>query len=122
MKKLNEVKEKAKTYWNENKEVIVKKHIPNLIVTELVCITCYMIGRHSLGVKPGDMVITEDSINTVFKDIHKMGDAKVHVFTGIMDEPILTNELGKLGKIMMDEIKVPDNADFTHFVLVGKNK
>ena len=119
--KKEELKEKAKGFWERNKLAIGAGAIAGI-----GCLVGYKAALHDLGVKKGDLIITYEPVKIMILDAqNKYGGKKANmtVFQKIFDEAVKPEELGKLGEAMIktNEKLFPgtDPGTFTHFIAFG---
>ena len=122
--KKEELKEKAKGFWERNKFAIGAGAIAGI-----GCLVGYKAALHELGVKKGDLIIMNEYVKALFLDAqNKYGGEKANmtVFAKIFDEAVKPEELGKLGEAMIatNEKIFPgtDPGTFTHFIAFGPTK
>lgn len=105
-------KEKIKKFWKDHKFEIVSG-----IATGIGCFVGYSVCMHDM--KKANAVIVHDSIRKVLFDSHDKHGSTVGLFTGITTNPVKPDDLGKLGKVMMELEITPKDAGFTHFIAIG---
>ena len=122
--KKEELKEKAKGSLERNKFAICAGAIAGI-----GCLVGYKAALHEVGVKKGDLIITNENVKTLILDAqNKYGGKKANmtVFQKIFDEAVKPEELGKLGTAMIEtnEKLFPgtDPGTFTHFIAFGPTK
>ena len=107
--KKEELKEKAKGFWKRNKLAIGAGAIAGI-----GCLVGYKAALHEVGVKKGDLIITNEHMKVLILDAqNKYGGEKANmtVFQKIFDEAVKPEELGKLGEALIEtnERLVPGN-------------
>ena len=122
--KKEELKEKAKGFWERNKLAIGAGAIAGI-----GCLVGYKAALHELGVKKGDLFITNEHLKMMILDAqNKYGGKKANmtVFLKRFDEAVKPEELGKLGEaiIATNEKLFPgtDPGVLTHFISFGPTK
>ena len=122
--KKQELKEKAKGFWERNKLAIGAGAIAGV-----GCFAGYKAALHELGVKKGDLFITNEHLKMMILDAqNKYGGKKANmtVFLKRFDEAVKPEELGKLGEAMIEtnEKLFPGtkSGTFTHFIAFGPTK
>ena len=75
----------------------------------------YYAGRNTF--RPNEIRVNNEVITNVFNDIQN--GTRVGVFGGIAKTGVTPDQLGELGKIMVDS-GVPNTRAFTHFVAISK--
>ena len=122
--KKEELKEKAKGFWERNKLAIGA-----VAIAGIGCLVGYKAALHELGVKKGDLIITNENVKMMILDAqNKYGGKKANmtVFQQMFDEAVKPEELGKLGEAMMatNEKLFPgtDPGVLTHFIAFGPTK
>ena len=122
--KKEELKEKAKGFWERNKFAIGAGAIAGIGY-----LVGYKAALHELRAKKGDLIITNEYMKTMILDAqNKYGGEKANmtVFQKIFDEAVKPEELGKLGEaaIALNEKSFPGTNPgvFTHFIAIGPTK
>ena len=122
--KKEELKEKAKGFWERNKLAIGAGAIAGVGV-----LIGYKGAMHDMGVKKGDLIITNEHMKVLILDAqNKYGGKKANmtVFQKIFDEAVKPEELGKLGEALIEtnERLFPGTkpGSFTHFIAFGPTK
>ena len=122
--KKEELKEKAKGFWERNKFAIACGAIGGL-----TCTIGYKWAMRDMGVKKGDLIITNEYVKQIILDAqNKYGGEKANmtVFQTIFDEAVKPEELGKLGEALIEtnERLFPGTkpGSFTHFIAFGPTK
>ena len=122
--KKEELKEKAKGFWERNKLAIGAGAIAGI-----GCLAGYKAALHELGVKKGDLFITNEHLKMMILDAqNKYGGKKANmtVFLKRFDEAVKPEELGKLGEAMIatNEKLFPGTKPgvLTHFIAFGQTK
>lgn len=122
--KKEELKEKAKGFWERNKLAIGAGAIAGVGV-----LIGYKGAMHDMGVKKGDLIITNEYMKQMILDAqNKYGGKKnnMTVFQKLFDEAVKPEDLGKLGEALIDahEKCFPGTkpGSFTHFIAFGPTK
>ena len=122
--KKEEFKEKAKGFWERNKLAIGAGAIAGVGV-----LIGYKGAIHDMGVKKGDLIITNEYVKQMILDAqYKYGGKKnnMTVFQKLFDEAVKPEDLGKLGEAMIEtnEKLFPGTkpGSFTHFIAFGPTK
>lgn len=122
--KKEELKEKAKGFWERNKLAIGAGAIAGVGV-----LIGYKGAMHDMGVKKGDLIITNENLKLMILDAqNKYGGKKANmtVFQKLFDEAVKPEDLGKLGEAMIEtnEKLFPGTkpGTFTHFIAFGPTK
>lgn len=122
--KKEELKEKAKGFWERNKLAIGAGAIVGVGV-----LIGYKGAMHDMGVKKGDLIITNEYMKQMILDAqNKYGGKKANmtVFQKRFDEAVKPEDLGKLGEALIDthEKCFPGTkpGSFTHFIAFGPTK
>lgn len=122
--KKEELKEKAKGFWERNKFAICAGAIAGI-----GCLVGYKAALHDMGVKKGDLIITNENMKVLILDAqNKYGGKKANmtVFLKMFNEDMKPEELGKLGEAMIatNDKLFPgtDPRTFTHFIAFGPTK
>lgn len=109
-------KEKIKNYWETNKKSICN----GLAVGVCLTVGAFIGYEYFRKVEIGNRVVVEnENVNKILNDALEEYSKGMSVFAGRNDTPIKINELGELGELIK-EFDAPDNADFTHFICIGK--
>lgn len=109
-----EMKEKAKNFWEKNKLVIGAG-----LIGGICCYVGYKAALHDLGVKKGDVVIRSKSIKMFLEDTCERYPNGQSSSVEIFDIPLTTDELGELGKYINEHVPEGVEAKFTHFLALG---
>lgn len=122
--KKEELKEKAKGFWERNKFTIACGAI-----AEIWYLFGYKWAIHNMGVKKGDLIITNEYMKQMILDAqNKYGGKKnnMTVFQYMFNEAVKPEDLGKLGEALIDthEKYFPGTkpGSFTHFIAFGPTK
>lgn len=122
--KKEELKEKAKGFWERNKLAIGAGAIAGVGV-----LIGYKGAMHDMGVKKGDLIITNENLKLMILDAqNKYGGKKANmtVFQYMFNEAVKPEDLGKLGEALIDthEKCFPGTkpGTFTHFIAFGPTK
>lgn len=122
--KKEELKEKAKGFWERNKLAIGAGAIAGI-----GCLVGYKAALHDIGAKKGDLIITNENLKLMILDAqNKYGGKKTNmtVFQKLFDEAVKPEDLGKLGEAMIEtnEKLFPGTkpGSFTHFIAFGPTK
>ena len=122
--KKKELKEKAKGFWERNKLTIGAG-----VIAGIGCLVGYKAALHEVGVKKGDLIITNECVKMMILDAqNKYGGEKANmtVFQKVFNEGVKPEELGKLGEAMIEtnEKLFPgtDPGVLTHFIAFGPTK
>ena len=122
--KKEELKEKAKGFWERNKFAIACG-----MISGFTCSIGYKWAIHDMGVKKGDLIITNENLKLMILDAqNKYGGDKANmtVFQKLFDEAVKPEDLGKLGEAMIEtnEKLFPETkpGSFTHFIAFGPTK
>lgn len=122
--KKEELKEKAKGFWERNKLAIGA-----VAIAEIGYLFGYKWAIHNMGVKKGDLIITNEYMKQMILDAqNKYGGKKnnMTVFQYMFNEAVKPEDLGKLGEALIDthEKCFPGTkpGTFTHFIAFGPTK
>ena len=122
--KKEELKEKAKGFWERNKFAIACGAI-----AEIGYLFGYKWAIHNMGVKKGDLIITNEYMKQMILDAqNKYGGKKnnMTVFQYMFNEAVKPEDLGKLGEALIEtnEKCLPGTkpGSFTHFIAFGPTK
>lgn len=122
--KKEELKEKAKGFLERNKFAIACG-----MISGFTCLIGYKWAMHDMGVKKGDLIITNENLKLMILDAqNKYGGDKANmtVFQKLFDEAVKPEELGKLGEALIEtnERLFPGTkpGTFTHFIAFGPTK
>lgn len=122
--KKEELKAKAKDFWKENKNAIIFG--ATLAAGSMIG---YSYAIRKCGLHVGDVIVYHEGMKEVIMDSqNKYGNSKrgATVFSGIANEAIKIDELGKLGehmKLIADKSGIdPTDVELTHFIAVGPTK
>ena len=119
--KKEELKEKAKGFWERNKFAIACG-----MTSGFTCAIGYKWAIHDIGAKKGDLIITNEHMKITILDAqNKYGGKKANmtVFQKIFDEAVKPEELGE-ALIETNEELFPGTkpGSFTHFIAFGPTK
>ena len=122
--KKEELKEKAKGFWERNKLAI-----GTVAIAEIGYLFGYKWAIHNMGVKKGDLIITNEYLKQIILDAqNKYGGKKnnMTVFQHMFNEAVKPEDLGKLGEALIEtnEKLFPGTkpGTFTHFIAFGPTK
>lgn len=109
---------------NVNKQKVkefVIEHKKELAVTGLMVLSG-MVG-YKMGYKGAlkhEVVVTNSVVKRCLRDASDVYNNRIAAFGGWTMDGIKPEELGELGKKMLD-LEVDNNVNFTHFIAIGKN-
>ena len=109
-----EMKEKAKNFWEKNKLAVGA-----VLIGGICCYVGYKAALHELDVKKDDVVIRSNSGKMFFEDVYRCYPNGHSTSVEVFDIPLTTDKLGELGKYINEHVPEGVDAKFTHFLALG---